>query len=112
MQLLGSEPEGFLVAEGDSGILGYVASSARYGLIFSVAVSGVSRRKGIGRTLMDAVIGYLRGRTKRVSLQVRVSNTAAIGLYRELSFREEGRVRRYYPDGEDALVMYLELRPD
>jgi ribosomal-protein-alanine N-acetyltransferase len=110
-QLLVSEPQGFLVAEDDSGVLGYVASSGRYGLIFSLAVSATHRRRGIGRLLMTAVLGYLRGETKRISLQVRVTNSAAIALYHQFSFREQGRIRRYYPDGEDALVMTLDLRP-
>ena len=109
-QLLRSEPEGFLVTEGEGDVLGYVASSARYGLIFSLAVSAAHRRKGIGWMMMDAALRYLRGRTPRVTLQVRVGNAAAIDLYRRFSFREEGTVRRYYPDGEDALVMTLNLR--
>jgi len=109
-QLLSSEPEGFLVAEGGPGVLGYVASSARYGIIFSLAVSASRRREGIGRALMDAILRYLSEETEWVSLQVRVGNSAAIGLYRQFSFREEGRVRRYYPDGEDALVMILDFK--
>ena len=110
-QLLRSEPEGFLVAEGDDGdILGYVASSARYGLILSLAVSAGHRREGIGTMMMDAALRYLRGRARGVTLQVRVSNAPAISLYRRFSFREVGKVRRYYPDGEDALVMTLDLR--
>ncbi|MDA4112791.1 MAG: ribosomal protein S18-alanine N-acetyltransferase [Thaumarchaeota archaeon] len=110
-QLLRSEPDGFLVAEGEGGVVGYVASSARYGLIFSLAVSADHRRKGIGWMLMDGALRYLRGRTRRVTLQVRVGNAAAIALYRRFSFKEEGIVRRYYPDGEDALVMTLNLGP-
>jgi [ribosomal protein S18]-alanine N-acetyltransferase len=110
-QLLTSEPQGFLVAADDSGVLGYVASSGRYGLVFSLAVSAAHRRRGIGQSLMVAVLGYLRGETKRVSLQVRVTNSAAIGLYHQFSFKEQGRIRRYYPDGEDALVMILDFRP-
>jgi ribosomal-protein-alanine N-acetyltransferase len=108
-QLLRYEPDGFLVAEGKDGILGYAASSARYGLIFSLAVSADHRRSGIGRKLMNGVLDYLRGRADSVLLQVRVSNTAAIQLYRKFGFREEGRVQRYYPDGEDALAMSLDF---
>ncbi len=109
-QLLLSEPGGFLVAGDGTEVLGYVASSARYGLIFSLAVSARRRREGIGRALMGAVLRYLSRGTERVSLQVRVGNSAAIDLYRQFSFREEGKVRRYYPDGEDALVMTLDLK--
>ena len=41
---------------------------------------------------MVAVLGYLRGETKRVSLQVRMTNSAGIALYRQFSFREQGRI--------------------
>ena len=108
-QLLQSEPEGFIVAEFEDGILGYAASSARYGLIFSLAVSADRRRKGVGQMLLEAVLDYLRGRADSVILQVRVSNSAAIQLYQKFGFTEEGRMRRYYSDGEDALTMTLGL---
>lgn len=109
VQLLRSEPEGFLVAEGDRRVIGYAASSARYGLIFSLAVSPNFRSRGVGGALMDSVMRYLRGKTSRVTLQVRVSNSPAIALYRRFSFKDGGRLRRYYPDGEDALVMYRDI---
>lgn len=101
--------------EGDGGgggvvVAGYVASSSRYGMIISLAVSPGHRRAGVGRALMGAALSYLRGRTETVSLQVRVGNAEAIRLYRSFSFVERGRVKRYYPDGEDALVMALSLR--
>jgi [ribosomal protein S18]-alanine N-acetyltransferase len=109
IQLLRTEPGGFLVAAAGHRLVGYVASSAKYGLILSLAVSPERRRRGVGAALMESALLYLRGRTARVTLQVRVSNSAAIALYRRFSFREDGRLRRYYPDGEDALVMSLGL---
>ena len=40
------------------------------------------------------------------TLEVRVSNLRAQGLYHKMGFRVEGRRRGYYLDnGEDALVM-------
>lgn len=108
--LLRSEQEWFLVAEGRSGVQGYVAGSARYGLIFSLAVSPGYRRKRIAWMLMDAVLRRLSGHAKTVSLQVRVSNSAAIELYRKLGFRRVGMLKRYYADGEDALVMSVNLQ--
>ena len=110
LHLLRLEPEGFLVAEGGGDILGYVVVSARFGLVFSLAVSGEHRRKGIGLMLMKAALTYLRGRTERVSLQVRASNIPATSLYRRLAFQEDGLLEEYYRDGEDALVMSLRLR--
>jgi ribosomal-protein-alanine N-acetyltransferase len=44
-----------------------------------------------------------------VRLEVRVSNTVAISLYRSLGYREEGVIRGYYRDGEDALRMSVRL---
>ena len=45
-----------------------------------------------------------------VSLHVRVSNQAAIHLYRDtLQFKQEKVENKYYADGEDAFLMRLEL---
>ena len=45
-----------------------------------------------------------------VSLHVRVSNQAAIHLYRDtLGFQTEKTEPKYYADGEDAFSMRLEL---
>lgn len=45
-----------------------------------------------------------------VSLHVRVSNKAAIHLYRDtLGFKTEKTESKYYADGEDAFCMKLEL---
>lgn len=45
-----------------------------------------------------------------VSLHVRESNRAAIGLYTQsLGFKVHGVEEKYYADGEDALAMRLDL---
>jgi len=47
-----------------------------------------------------------------VSLHVRVSNGAAIHLYRDtLGFKTEKTEAKYYADGEDAYCMKLDLKP-
>ena len=49
------------------------------------------------------------GPEARFTLEVRTSNSAAIGMYRRFGFRPAGHRRRYYHDnGEDALIMWLE----
>lgn len=41
------------------------------------------------------------------TLEVRVSNTPAISLYKKFGFQDVGRRRRYYQDtGEDALILW------
>ncbi|NVN31455.1 ribosomal-protein-alanine acetyltransferase, partial [Endobacter medicaginis] len=45
----------------------------------------------------------------RLFIEVAAGNGPAIALYRGCGFVEVGRRRRYYPDGDDALVMVLSL---
>lgn len=47
-----------------------------------------------------------------VSLHVRMSNVAALRLYRDtLGFKNERVEKKYYADGEDAFAMRLDLGP-
>lgn len=51
-------------------------------------------------------------RANYVSLHVRVSNTAALRLYRDtLGFEVEKVESKYYADGEDAYAMRRDLKP-
>lgn len=76
------------------------------GHILDVAVDPVSRGRGIGRMLVQQVLNDCRMRGAAfVSLEVRVSNSAAINLYQQMGFVETGRRKRYYENGEDALMM-------
>ncbi len=65
------------------------------------------RRQGVGGRLMVALMdlaGELRASV--VTLEVRLSNEAARGLYARFGFRPAGIRPRYYSDnGEDALIM-------
>jgi ribosomal-protein-alanine N-acetyltransferase len=48
--------------------------------------------------------------SKRMTLEVRVSNHIAQGLYRKLGFKESGIRKGYYTDNnEDALIMWADL---
>jgi ribosomal-protein-alanine N-acetyltransferase len=42
---------------------------------------------------------------RRVQLEVRASNQPARALYARAGFVVDGRRPRYYPDGEDAVLM-------
>ena len=76
------------------------------GHILDVAVHRAHRGKGVGRLLVEHVLEVCRaGGAEFVSLEVRPSNREAITLYARLGFVETGRRRRYYQDGEDALLM-------
>lgn len=111
LQLLELEPDGFLVAEGQGRLLGYVAAVARGGeaMIYSIAVAPEYRRTGVGRELMRTELGCLSKKANSVDLQVSVKNNAAIALYKQFYFVEVGRIRGYYRNGDDAIVMRLDL---
>lgn len=77
--------------------------------ILNVAVAPRFRRRGMAAALLRHVIEKNRSRgLDRVFLEVRVGNIGAIALYRSFGFRKMSVRKRYYPDGEDALVMKLE----
>jgi [ribosomal protein S18]-alanine N-acetyltransferase len=80
--------------------------------IHNIAVHPDFRRQGIGRLLLEQVVDAARRQARlRVTLDVRFSNAPAQNLYRSFGFVIRGLRKGYYSDnGEDALVMALELR--
>lgn len=76
------------------------------GHIMNVAVDPSFRGSGVGRLLVQRVLDDCRaGNASYVSLEVRESNLSAISLYRKMGFVDMGRRKRYYENGEDALMM-------
>lgn len=80
--------------------------------IHNLAVHPACRRRGIGKALLEAVIDQARREgVTRVTLEVRKSNVVAQKLYHSLGFLAKGVRKGYYSDdGEDALVMALDLQ--
>jgi ribosomal-protein-alanine N-acetyltransferase len=81
--------------------------------ITTVAVDPVVQRQGVARSIMVGLAGEAITReAQAMTLEVRASNTAAVGLYRAFGFIPAGLRRGYYPDeGEgaaDAIVMWAE----
>jgi [ribosomal protein S18]-alanine N-acetyltransferase len=79
--------------------------------ILNLAVSPGSRRQGIARSLLGEAIRLAQaGNLKTAWLEVRPSNTAALGLYQALGFELVTTRKRYYSDsGEDALILFRPL---
>jgi ribosomal-protein-alanine N-acetyltransferase len=77
--------------------------------ITNIAVKRDCRNQGIGRLLTKALIEEARAQGIRaMTLEVRVSNKSAIRLYENTGFKSAGIRKNYYPDGEDAIIMWLE----
>jgi len=110
---------GFLVAELDGRVVGYVIAdvvdhyATPIGHVKDVAVHPDRRGHGVGSSLLSAALASVAARDVRsVRLEVRESNAPARRLYRRFGFDPLRRVSGYYDDGEDAIVMLLELPSD
>ena len=66
-------------------------------------VAASHRRRGIGRGLLDAAVGWAReSGVRKLELHVLPHNTAAIALYEGFGFRREGvRKGQYQRNGRD-----------
>jgi ribosomal-protein-alanine N-acetyltransferase len=71
-----------------------------------IAVEERHRRQGIANVLMERCLVFAREHAiLTISLEVRQSNRAAQEFYRFLDFETSYIRKRYYPDGEAAVVM-------
>lgn len=68
------------------------------------------RRKGIGSYLLENFLNELKKKKiKRVFLEVRSNNIAAIGLYEKYGFTINRVRKNYYSTNEDAYEMKLNI---
>jgi ribosomal-protein-alanine N-acetyltransferase len=76
--------------------------------IMNVAVDPDYQRHGVATHLLERLFELTRDDQRRgYTLEVRMSNEAAIGLYEHLGFVRQGIRRAYYTDNrEDALIMW------
>lgn len=75
-----------------------------------IATAEMYRRCGRGGRILDDLLDEAARRgVKAVFLEVRVSNAAAQLLYLKKGFKGLYARSRYYPNGEDAIVMKKEL---
>jgi len=78
--------------------------------LLNISIAAEHQRRGLGRKLLLELFAVARGMgMRRMLLEVRPTNVAALGLYRAIGFCEIGRRRGYYPSDnngrEDAIVM-------
>lgn len=105
---------GFLVAEEDGYVIGYVIFWVKYenqGHIISIAVDKNYRRHNAGTELLIKAIGILSMlKIDAIYLEVNENNTEAIEFYKTFNFKVDRVVPGYYEDGDAAIIMYLPLR--
>ena len=116
-------PEAHLIAELNGSVVGYIRLKAPTRLpenahvmqVQGLAVHPSARRRGIGAMLLDAAVQRLRERgTRKLTLRVLSTNTAAIALYEWFGFTREGVLRdEFIINGRyvDDVLMGMPLEP-
>lgn len=104
---------GFVAEETDGGLpVGFITYSINMDAadLQDLFVIKEKRRQGIANALLSAFITDAKSRNiKKLFLEVRESNTAALNLYKAARFTFLSARKRYYADGEDANVLIKEL---
>ena len=102
-------PEGFLVAEKDGNVIGFLTAVpiSRFEVkILSIAVDKRCQSRGFASMLLKSLFELLQPKgVLRVLLEVRLSNVQAQKLYLSLGFNLVKVIYAYYQDGEDAYLM-------
>jgi ribosomal-protein-alanine N-acetyltransferase len=102
-------PDGFLVAEKDGDVVGFlttIATSLFDVKILSLAIDRRYQNKGFASMLMQSLFEVLRTKgVLKILLEVRLSNLLAQRLYLSLGFNLVKVISSYYQDGEDAYLM-------
>ena len=104
------ENENFIgvLCDDGGGIAGYGGLTLGYDTadIDNIAVAESYRGGGIGGAMLEWLVAAAAEKgARRVFLEVRVSNSAALSLYLKHGFCGVHARTRYYSDGEDCLVM-------
>ncbi len=98
-----------LVYEKGNIILGYAVVTIIFdeAHLDNIAVDSKMRGSGIGKQLTQYIIDFVSQKgIHKITLEVRLSNTTAINLYKSFGFVAEGVRKNYYMDNEDAYIMW------
>ena len=107
---IGRSVGSFLIAEENGRFLGYIdcTSVLDEGYIGSVAVLPAERGRGVGETLLRALMTAAAERLSFLTLEVRESNTPARSLYEKMGFSAVAvRKNHYEKPREDAILMTI-----
>ena len=104
---LRSDSAAVLAAVDGSGLLGKAVVFFHRGSdivrLYSIAVADAARGRGLGEALLAAAerTAFRHG-ARRMRLEVRKDNAAAIRLYERTGYRRLGAYAQFYEDGADA----------
>jgi len=99
-----------VASSGPNAVVGFggIMFAADTAHLMNLGVAPEAGRQGIGLRLCVELFDEARRRgAVDLTLEVRTSNTRAISLYDKFDMTSAGTRPRYYPDGEDALIMWI-----
>lgn len=101
-----------MLLRGDAEILGYLLfrAIAEEAELLRLAIRPAFQRRGLGSILFREFLNLLRERgIKKIFLEVKESNGKALSFYRRWGFIPMGLRHNYYKNGENALLLTLNL---
>tara|TARA_Y100001970_G_C14127629_1_gene799883 strand:- start:276 stop:770 length:495 start_codon:yes stop_codon:yes gene_type:complete len=105
-----------LVLKEDKKVIGFaiLSVSTEESHLLNIGLTSSKRGRGLGRELLEKMImaADVMG-SKKIFLEVRISNVIAIDLYKASGFKEIGLRKKYYrlKEGrEDAILMSKSLK--
>ncbi|OGT47927.1 MAG: ribosomal-protein-alanine N-acetyltransferase [Gammaproteobacteria bacterium RIFCSPHIGHO2_12_FULL_38_11] len=74
--------------------------------IMQIVIDKNYQQQGLATKLVEYTIKQAKKLSvEKIQLEVRRSNTAAISLYQKCGFQKVGIRKKYYKDGEEAILM-------
>ena len=105
-----------LVLKENNKVIGFaiLSVSTEESHLLNIGLTSLKRGRGLGRELLEKMImaAEVMG-SKKIFLEVRISNVIAIDLYKASGFKEVGLRKKYYrlKEGrEDAILMSKSLK--
>ncbi len=100
----------FYVIENDDVVIGYIG---RYYFfqeaeVLNFVVDESYQHQGYGQKLFDKMVEDMKD-VKKITLEVRASNIKGINFYTKNGFKQVGVRKKYYKNGEDALLLLKEF---
>lgn len=103
------------VAAAEGQIVGYMSIIATKYVceVLNIAVKKDFRRQKIAQSFLSRAVMYAKNAgADKIFLEARAGNVAALSLYSKFGFNKDGVRKKYYPDGEDAVLMSFDIKED
>ncbi len=102
----------FLVAEKNHKIIGFLIGiiTNNFAKILMISINVDYRKQGVATILLNKFFEQMISKNINIiELETRVDNTAAISFYKKHGFKEIEKIKNFYQNGEDAILLKKKL---